>query len=140
MLDNILFIDHSVVSIEYNEGDSDMKVGGSFEYSVESENNIKITTEAKDGKLHFRDAVNISVVANNNDDKSSLAFLLKIKMQLIYEYPESDKDEFTEKFLNDNIWFFKNFSHQAAHSAVISILNQTRFRSVNTVIPRYRIS
>lgn len=141
MLDKILYIDHSILKVSYNEGEFKPKTGGTFTYTVTRRDELAIADAIEGGDLRFIDIVDISVNAENTDeskDGNTKAFTLTSSFEVMYKAPEEIRSNLDTAFFNDNAWFFSNYAHQTAHDLILSILNQTKFRGVINLIPRNR--
>lgn len=141
MLDNILYIDHAILKTSYEEGEFKPKTGGTFTYTVTRHDNVAIANAEEEKDLHFIDSVDILVKAENVDESAAgntKAFTLTSTFEVIYKAPEEIRSNLDSDFFNENAWFFSNYAYQIAHNLTLSILKQTKFRGVISLIPRHR--
>lgn len=145
MLSDIKFIDHIVQSCEYAEGVFIAEKGGSLNFKVErTEQFTNEKSEEPFGgvadSFYYEDICLLEIKGENETTESDkqLAFLLKAKVQLIYEVPEYLRDEIAAlSFSKEHRWYFENLAHLICHQVASGIMNMTTFDKVMDVIPRY---
>ncbi|HIC8862138.1 TPA: hypothetical protein ACW7Y0_003161 [Aeromonas hydrophila] len=144
-LEKVRHLGHEVTSIDFSCSPS-INGGGYFDVNIAFDVNTvsirdDITDENED--FVFSCPAEVTVIGyenrdgakkDNDDEDKYKVFTLKFIVETIFAYPEKEEDH--KQLVENNRWFFENFSFINIASSADDILKNTPYRSVRLLKDR----
>jgi len=139
-LEKVRHLGHEVTEIEFNCIQS-VKGGGYFDVNISFDSNVlSVRDDITDENDHFVFScpAQVTVIGydgtDGDDNDRPEVFTLKFIIESIFTYPQKNEDH--KKLIQDNRWFFENFSFVNMASAAEDILKNTPYRNVKLLKDR----
>ncbi len=139
MLEKISYLGHELQNLAFELFEKEPDGNGYYKYSVTNDSNVEVTVNEDNTKfveLSVNSVVTGFLGEDEERDDNEKVFCINLDFIISFEFPS--ESESVKRFIDENYWYFENYSYLASRDIVSSVLQHNPIVR-NTYLPAHRI-